>query len=230
MPRNRLAQVVLLDTLAFLAQACGSSPRPDYSDVPSVHATYDTLGDDDDSDAVPTLLGVHPLDGATDQGVHERLWVDFAFVAPSPTVTLETIDGAWVQGSGVWLTQTRFSFEPADGLEPDSTYVAVVSWGRGQDAQEFSWEFATSAVGTVPTGAPPAGDAFVLDLASGTVVAPVGGQSLLDSFGLVLLHSIQAVSDTQIDFLSAMAGPGATPPTQDLCSPSIDLDVAQQST
>ena len=187
----------------------------------------DVAPDDDDDVPGPALVGLHPPDGTVDHFVHEILWADFDLQAGDPTIMLVDEDGAAVDGAGMWVSNTRFTFDPTDALRYESHYVATISWSGWAEREVHTWEFDTSALSDTPTDADLVGSTFAFDLNDGDVVAPAGGAALLGGFEGLMLGGVVTQTATELDLIVGIDLDGGDPPVQDLCFETIELDEQQ---
>ncbi len=78
-----------------------------------------------------------------------------ASTLPQP-LTLHTADTTTVEGSGRWLSPTRYSFYPQQPLQPATTYTATIQArvtpdGHAHLQQPVTWSFSTEATLAVTT-------------------------------------------------------------------------------
>ncbi len=187
----------------------------------------DAADDDDTTPEIASIAAVHPEDGTLDHFVGEDLWVDFDIEPEEAEVTLADDAGTPVEGENRWLFGTRLAFDPDLNLAHGGTYTATVTWpGKAKD-QTHSWTFTTSTLGDTPVEVTLVGNTYAYDLSESTVVAPTGGDALLEQFNATFLQGVTVHTDTEIAFIGALAAAESDPPVQDVCSQSVDLNEKQ---
>lgn len=132
-----------------------------------------TTGDSADNTA-PTVASTNPADTAIDVPLNRNVTAVFSEIMDITTIkantfTLTDADSAEVAGTVTYLGTTA-TFNPADALEANTEYTAVISTDASDlagnpMAAEESWSFTTSsteAAGPAPVNLGTAGDYVIL--------------------------------------------------------------------
>jgi len=186
------------------------------SDVQS--PTTDTSNDGTDDMCTNSVVTTSPF--ADEDDVDYRDKVDVTMAAPDASATLSIVDtdGNNVDGFSSNI-ETMVSFEPTEGLAPNTRHTATLSWS----CEAYSFGFTTSEMGTPVDVSALAGNSYSVRFDTGSWIEPnpIFGELMLALLDFELLLSVTEASDTDIAMIGALsAGIGDT--TQDLCARTIE--------
>lgn len=173
--------------------------------------------DDPEEDACTVeLVSSAPSDGESD--VYWRDTVVFELDGPDETAAVAVIDGDGTELDGTLEnTEGLLVWTATEGLVPDSTHTATLTWCAGQEAINF----ATSTLGS-PLESDVDGNTYALDLGSATLVKPTGLDMFLgDALDIQLLVGVE-VTGSELDFIGALTD--AVTLEQDECAPTFGFD------
>lgn len=198
-------------TASCFALACSGDDKDD-----------DDTGDD--TDVCANTVTPFPASGAS--GVYYRSTVEFTFGTKEDDAEIKlTAGGTDIPGTSAWVGNTLV-FTPTAPLAASTQHAATATYSCGTTA-EITWT--TSEVGSAVAPDDIAGATYSLDLASGRFVEPAGVGaiigSLLSGVDFDILIGVDTATASNIGFIGAISG-GGSPPTQDLCTETIDFPVA----
>lgn len=163
-----------------------------------------------------------PSNGSTN--AYYRGDIEFILSAADATATITTdIPGSQTTSSD----GKRVIWQLSAPLSPNTQYSASLSYCGGT----IDLAFTTSGIGAAVSPADQlVGKTYALDLAAANIVEPPGIGAVLSSYLTTqVLIGIDSVSGSDIQMLGALAIEDSNPPTQDMCSPSIDFPSADFS-
>jgi len=156
------------------------------------------------------LISLFPLDGSID--AYYRTSVEAWTSDVEPNATLEVFDPAGLLVLGTTSDVNGIlTFVPDLPLAPLTTYDASLTWSCGVEP----WTFTTSEIGGVVDPTDVVGTTYLVDLAAGRWVEPVGIGPLI---GLLLEGGVfldAQTADPDLSFLTAAEDPATG--LQDMC-------------